>query len=153
MIITDCFSFLITDFSFTKVEERTENWGIEIKYANDTTGVKITYEYREVYIFITIYQLHNGVMLDLPSHVDKNTELYCFGFDDAISILASDKLLKPMYDYEEDSKYCDKKNGLKYYVGQFADNLRVIGKPFLNGDFSLLPQLKSIIIERIEQWS
>ncbi|MDA3798947.1 MAG: hypothetical protein PF692_07695 [Kiritimatiellae bacterium] len=192
MIITDLFDFLITDFSCRKIEKKAESWGIEVKYANNTTGIKITYEYREAYIFsgvctllkyplhivvarqesrwqsplscghlsqvhtpvifLTIYQLHNGVMLDLPAHIDEKTKLYCFGFDDAIYLLAPDKLLKPLYDYDESSIYCDKENGFKEYVRQFANNLRVIGAPFLNGNFSLMPQLKSIITKRIEQW-
>ena len=59
----------------------------ELIYINKVTGVKIRYEYREGYIFIMLYKLVNGELIENPFNIKSDTRLYGYGLDDLTRII------------------------------------------------------------------
>lgn len=153
IIAQEQFKFLVSEYDFRLSKCEKEDWGYELIYLNDTTGVKITYEYREAYVFIMLYQLLDGEFQENPRNIEGNTILHGYGLDDLISLRNPQTLIKPAYDYGEQSKYYDEKNGLLLYVSEFAENLKKYAKDILKGDFTIFPELDKIVKERVKKYS
>ena len=153
IIAQEQFKLLKSEYDFRLVKCEKENWGYELIYLNDTTGIKITYEYREAYVFIMLYQLKDGELRENPRNVDANTTLYGYGLDDLISLRNPDALIKPAYEYGEESEYYDIENGMSLYVSAFAGNLKEYAKDILTGDFTVFSELDKIVKERMKKYS
>jgi len=146
------FKFLEFDYGFQLVKSVKEDWGYELIYLNNTTGVKIIYEFREAYIFIILYKLVDGKLIENPKSIDENTVLYGFGLDDIIGLRFPQALIKPAYQYGEESKYYDKKKGLTLYVTAFSDNLKEYASDVLEGDFKIFHETQKIVKDRINKY-
>jgi len=152
IIAKEQFSFLESEYNFKLSKCSKENWGCELIYLNDVTGVKISYEYREAYIFIMLYQLINGNLQENPRNIEDGTILCGYGLDDLISIRNPSDLIKPAYEYGEQSEYDNKDNGLTLFTSAFADNLKTHAKDVLNGDFKIFPELDKIVKKRMRSF-
>ena len=64
-----------------------------------------------------------------------------------------DDLIKPTYEYDEQSEYFKENDGLSLYVAAFAGNLKAYAKDILNGDFTVFPDLDKIVKERIKKYN
>lgn len=51
-----------------------------------------------------------------------NIEFLGFGLDDLINLRNPQDLIKPAYEYGEDSIYYNKQDGVLLYISAFADN-------------------------------
>ena len=153
IIAQEQFKFLLSEYDFRLSKCEKEDWGYELIYLNDTTGVKITYEYREAYVFIMLYQLMEGELQENPRSIEGDTVLLGYGLDDLISLRNPQALAKPAYEYEEQSEYYDKEEGLSLFVKAFADSLKISAKDILSGDFSVFPDLDKIVKERIKKYN
>ena len=151
-IAKEQFSFLQSEFKFQLINCIVETWGYELIYKNETTGVKITYEFQAAYIFITIYRLINGKFCEDPRNINEDTVLNSFGLDDIISVQNPKALVKPAYEFGEASEYYDKEKGLMLYTLAFAKNLKLFGKKVLCGDFSIFSETEKIVKERIRTY-
>lgn len=151
-IAKEQFKFLQLEYGFKLLNCEKEDWGYELIYQNITTGVKITYEFSEAYIFIMLYQLVDGNIKENPRNIENDTKLLGFGLDDLINLRSPQDLIKPAYEYGEASIYYNKHDGLLLYVSAFADNLKKYAKDILSGDFAVFPQLDQIVKERVEKY-
>lgn len=151
-IVKEQFKFLESDFGFQLPKSEKEVWGYELVYLNKTTGVKITYEFREAYIFIVLYKLINGNLQENPRNIQENTVLYGYGLDDIIGFRNPQALIKPAYQYGEESEYYDEKHGLTLYVTAFAHNLKEYASDILSGDFKIFDGVDRIVKERIDKY-
>lgn len=142
------FNFLECDYNFTFSKCTKEDWGYELIYKNDTTGVKITYEYREAYIFIKLCELINGEIQEPPRNIQDDDTLHCYGLDDLITICSPQDMIKPAYEYGDESIYYDRENGLTLYVSAFAKNLKLYGEDILKGNFKAFSELDKIVKRR-----
>lgn len=145
------FSFLELKENFKLSKCEKENWGYELTYLNDTTGVKITYEYREAYIFIMLYELIDGSLKENPRNIEDNTILYAHSLDDIILLQNPDDLIKPTYEYNAQSKYFKETDELSLYIAAFSNNLKLYAKDILRGDFKNFQTLDSIVKERVKK--
>lgn len=152
IIAKEQFSFLQSEFKFQLMNCTKMDWGYELFYKNDTTGVKITYEFQAAYIFIMIYRLINGEFCENPRNINENTVLNGYGLDDIISVQNPEALIKPAYEYGESSEYYDKEKGLMLYISAFAKNLKLFGKEVLRGDFSIFSDTDKIVKDRIRTY-
>ena len=152
IISKEQFSFLESEYNFRLSKCEKEDWGYELIYLNDTTGVKITYEYREAYIFIMLYKLIEGDLKENPRNIENNTVLYGYGLDDMIMLRNPDDLIKPTYEYDEQSKYFKENDELFLYVAAFSDNLKTYAKDVLSGDFEIFPELDKVVKERVRSY-
>ena len=152
LIAQEQFKFLESEYDFILSKCEKEDWGYELIYMNDTTGVKITYEYREAYVFILLYQLDDGELQENPRDIEENTTLYGYGLDDLISLRNPPALIKPAYEYGEQSEYYDEEKGLLLYVSAFAENLKIYAEDILGGDFTVFLELDKIVRDRVKKY-
>ncbi|HQV66507.1 MAG: hypothetical protein WAT26_16300 [Saprospiraceae bacterium] len=152
-ILKDEFAFLESDFCFILSKEKIEKWGFELLYKNPSTGVKIIYETHHAYITIFLYRLINDEIIENPRIIDKNVELNCFALDDVLLLRNKASILKPAYEYGENSKYYDKENGFKTYVSEFAKNLASFSGDILDGDFFIFQELEKIVRKRYRKYN
>jgi len=153
LIAKEQFIFLISEYNFVLLKSEKEDWGYELVYLNKTTGIKITYEYREAYVFIMLYQLDKGELRENQGSINDNTVLYGYGFDDLINLRNPQALVKPAYEYGERSIYYDKESGLLEYVSAFSNNLKKYAKDILKGDFTVFPDLDKVVKERVKKYN
>ena len=152
VIAKEQFKFLVTDFGFQLSKSEKEDWGYELIYLSKTTGVKITYEFREAYIFIMLYKLVDGSLIANPRSIQENTILYGYGLDDIIGLRNPQNLIKPAYQYGEESEYYDKQKGLTLYVTAFANNLKEHASDVLAGDFKIFDEAYRVVKERVNKY-
>jgi hypothetical protein len=152
VIAKEQFKFLESDFGFQLSKNDKEDWGYELIFLNTTTGVRITYEFREAYIFIMLYKLVDGSLMENPRSIQENTLLHGHGLDDIVSIRNPQALIKPAYQYGKESEYYDKKKGLTLYVTAFANNLKEYALDVLGGDFKIFDEANRVVKERIKRY-
>lgn len=153
IIAEEKFSFLTSDFKFKLIKSHGYNWGYELLYLNEVTGVKIIYEYREAYIFITLCELLDGKIIENPFKIEEDSILYCHSLDDVINIRHPSDLVKPAYQYSKESKYYDEQNGLALYVATIANNLKKYASDILLGNFSIFKKLDRVVKDRVENFN
>lgn len=152
IIAKEQFSFLKTEYEFNLLKCDKEDWGYELFYKNNTTGIKITYEYQAAYLFIMVYRLIDGDFCENPRNIKEDTVLYGYGLDDIINLQNADALIKPAYEYGDKSEYYDKDKGLTLYVSAFAKNLKLFSAKILQGDFTIFSDADKIVKERIKTY-
>ena len=152
IIAQEQFKFLESKYCFSLYKCEKKNFGYELLYLNASTGVRITYEYREAYIFIMLYQLIKGKLRENPKNIENDTVLYSYGLDDLINLRNHQALIRPAYDYGEQSEYYDGENGLLLCVSQFASNLKTYAADVLRGDFTIFSELDKIVKERVKNY-
>lgn len=152
-IAKEKFKFLESEYGFKLSKHKRHDWGYELIYLNNTTGVKVIYEYGEAYIFIMLYKLNNGKLPEMPIQIDNSTILYGYGLDDLILHRNPNAIIKPAYEYGEQSVYYDKEMGLSLYISAFAKNLEEYAIDILKGDFAIFPELDKIVKQRVRQYS
>lgn len=149
-IFQEEFKFLISKYNFYIQSEYQDKNNYEIIYINSTTGVHILYEYKESYIFITLYRLEKGILIKNPLNIKKNSILFGYGLDDIIYLLNPDAIIKPSYKYDESSVFFNQKIGFRLYLHCFADNLNKYANNILLGDFSIFKELDQIVKNRLQ---
>lgn len=152
-IAQEKFKFLDSEYGFKLFKRKKEDWGYELIYLNNTTAVKIIYEYGEAYIFIMLYKLNKGKLQENPIQINEDTILYGYGLDDLILLQNPQAIIKPAYEYGKQSEYYDKEMGLSLYISAHAENLKEYAKDILRGDFTIFPELDKIIKDRIKKYS
>lgn len=152
IVLQEEFNFLLSEYDCKLSRCKKEKWGIELLYLNNTSGVKINYEYHEGYIFIMLYKLINGVFHENPKNIDKDTILFGYDLDDIISIFNQQDLVKRVYEYGENSNFYVSNEGVNEYIKLFALNLKKYSSSILRGDFSIFFDLDKIVKTRIEQY-
>lgn len=146
------FKFLELDFDFQLTKCCEHNWGYEMIYLNNKVGIKITYEFGEAYIFILLYKLIDGKLIENPHIIKNDTLLYGYGLDDIINLRNPSALIKPAYQYGSKSEYYDKEKGLTLYVSAFADNLKKYATDILNGNFEIFIATDKVVKERANKY-
>lgn len=152
VIAKEEFKFLELNFECKLQKCKKEDWGYELVYLNKTTAVKVTYEFQEAYIFIMLYRLVDGTLIENPGNIKENTTLNGYGLDDVINYYDPSSLIKPIYQYGEDSDYYDQKKGLMLYVNAFANNLKKFGTEVLKGDFRIFKELDKVVKDRANRY-
>ncbi|GAK58229.1 hypothetical protein U27_05202 [Candidatus Vecturithrix granuli] len=150
-IVLDQFKFLISDYGFKRSKKRKHPWGYEFIFVNNTTGIRITYEYRETFLFIRLYKLVNGELIENSYPIKNNTVLHSFYLDDIVSIRNPKAAMYPLSGYSDDSEFHNKEHGLSLYVSRFAENLKTYAEDVLTGNFELFTELDQIVKKRAKQ--
>ncbi|MBC6608909.1 hypothetical protein H8B13_18960 [Hymenobacter sp. BT188] len=150
--VKEQFAFLEVDFACRLVQARKAPQVYEFRYQNSTTGIELTYEYREAYLFILLYQLQDGKWVANPTPMQEQTKLTGYALDDVLLLRNPNALVKPAYAYGADSVYYEKETGLSLYIGAFAANLQRYAADILQGDFSLFPALEKVVKERMKKF-
>ena len=152
IIAKEQFNFLESEYNFRLSKCDKKDWGYEIVYLNNTTGVKIIHEYRESYIFILLYRLVNEKLIEASGNIKEDTILHSYGLDDIVNLHNPSALISPTYEYPDASKFHDQHKGMSLYVSAFADNLKTYAKDVLIGNFEIFPELDKVVKERVRNY-
>jgi hypothetical protein len=133
-IATNLFRFLESDYGYVLESTREEFWGGEVTYVcqNNSVGVRLVYEFSHAFVFVFIYRLVGGVILENKFPITDESTITCIDFND---ILDEPMKMKPAYEYGDKCEFFDETSGLRNYVKQSADRLRQYGNDLLSGDF------------------
>jgi hypothetical protein len=137
-VCLDKFSYLEREYSF-KVAKKKGVDNIEIVYQNGTTGVQILFDRRENQIYVMIYQLENGKLIENPIFLSYDTRVYGYDLDDILSQRI------PGYSGTKMRSDC---NGVLCVLENYAKMLRLHAADLLLGDFQLFPRLEKIVKNR-----
>jgi hypothetical protein len=96
-IVKAQFAFLEVDFACRLVQAKKESQVYVFRYQNSTAGIDLTYEYREAYLFILLYQLQDGKWVANPTPMEEHTQLHGYGLDDVVLLRNPKVLIKPAY--------------------------------------------------------
>ncbi len=153
-LIKEQFEFLESKYKFKCIEYERSWWGWTLLYLSEKTGVRITYEHREFYVIIRLYQLVNRQLIEHPGFwgIENDTTIYDFGLGDIILLRNPKALIKPGYDYNNNSKYHDEKKGYLTYISDFAKNLEKYADDVLRGDFTIFKEAEKAVKERAKKY-
>ena len=146
-VARELFAFLENEYDFVLVSQAEESWGGELRYvcAKRSVGVRLVYEYPSAFVFVFIYRLVQGEMIENESPVDETSQIHYIDFND---VLQQTEKMRPAYDYPESSEYFHPTEGLRNYVREFARRLHQYGKELLAGDFRQFAAVEKIIRRR-----
>lgn len=129
------FDFLINLFDFHIIKKNIGSSGWEILMANNTTGIKILLEFREMYIFISICQLVNGCFVFSAGEMKPTTKLYCYDLEDLVNLRSS----------ELQESDIPNSNFIEYLLERHAKNLKEFAGDILLGNFTVFSDLEKIV--------
>lgn len=132
------FRFLETEFEFRHTYASEDELRVDYKRTQKSVGIRVEWCHRSQYLFLHIYRLVNGEMLDNDEPINGKTLMHSIEFTDA---LERSQRMMPGYKYDETSSYFDEVNGFENYFMEFAIRLQQFGTDFLDGDFSRFPQI------------
>jgi hypothetical protein len=147
-IVDEEFGFLRAEYGFRRDRCLETRGGFDILFLSNVCGVRIVYEIREAYIFVTLYRLAGGKVVEDSGSIGPESVLTNYSLDDVLLVRAPEALMKPAYAYGAESEYYDRMRGMTLYVSRFARNLREFASDVLSGDFSVFSVLEPIVKKR-----
>lgn len=152
-IAEQCFSFLEDEYGFVidKIEDTyPSDGGGVIIYINKQHGMALSvqYSFMGAYVYIDIYKLINGEIIENDEPITESSNIYKVDFDFLVPKAAS---MKHSFEYGDNSPYHDEKNGLYNFVSEFAKLLRKHGHAILSGDWSEFHKAERIIRKRVRK--
>jgi len=137
------FSYLMKDFNFKISNKNQHKWGYQIFMKNSTTGVIITFEFRDFYVFLKICKLENGDFVDDIKEIRSNSKINNFDYENLLLIRSPESIYP---EYTDDTVFND--DLVEKIIKHHAKNLRENAFDVLNGDFSVFKELEKIVKER-----
>lgn len=140
------FDYLFVNYNFKIIKKVKESWGYRIYLKNNTTGIIITYELRECFVFIQLCKLENGEFVKDEGEMRPDSILYNFYYEDLLSIKSPESIF-PKYSNETilDDEL------LKRLVKHHADKIKEYSIDIINGDFTIFSELDKIVKERAKK--
>jgi len=147
------FNFLWNEFGFKINNDKKEEWGYRLDAKNDTTGIRIEYEYREAFISITLYKLVNGEIAENTTQaILNNSEINGFSLDWILVLKNPEAQIRPAYEYGKESEFYDDNNGLSNYAVFVAKKLKKYATEMLQGDFSAFSKLDEMVKKQYKEY-
>lgn len=140
------FKFLSDEFGFDPVESRSGSSSEEYALKNRTTGVRITADFREFYVFVAVCRLQDGDFPDSPGEICPDTVLHCYDLDDLVALRAPHNQLPPLGSGTQFGEALI--NGM---ILRQAENLRVCAADVLTGDFTVFDELDRVVKARAKE--
>lgn len=167
---------VIRKFNFMVSNQIDEDWGYKLFLQNNTTGIEIYYEFRDMMVFLKLYQLINGEIQIQKGEIRYDTILSGFDINDLLEIRSPsskvpsqetvdglDKIVKKIAagkkvkldEYPQEIQ--DGDLSIDNILSKHAESLEKYANDILAGDFSLFVDLDKIVKERarknaIQKW-
>ncbi len=140
------FDFLKDEFDFKMLKPNVSEGGVEIIFKNNTTGVRIWYEFREFSVFVFICQLLDDNCVVQSGEMYPDTELYCYDLEDLVAIRLPESTIP-----SSQSGTLSHIAAFESILGNQANNLANYAKDILRGDFSIFSQLDKVVKARARE--
>ena len=148
-VARNAFGFLETERGFTLTDSVEGTWGGSLTYVNLEKGVAVKpqYEFSAAFVFLFIYKLENGKIVENEYPIVDCAKINSIDFNDVLPV---EKKMRAAYDYANHSEYFDEKYGLRNFVRDFSVRLHDYGSDLLQGDFTAFERVGAIIKSRAE---
>lgn len=140
------FKFLIERYGFKKLKPDKDAYGCRVTYIGKTTGVKVSYEYKDGGLFVLLARLINGKMPPYPVFVKPDSVLNQFYLEDIVAVKHPSFQLKQNFDDIVNPTLEELESSLSNY----AEALQIYGQDILKGDFSIFSKLEERVKKRAE---
>lgn len=142
------FSFLKEEYNFLIVDKREFDWGYRFFLKNNSTGIIITFEHRDFYVFLKICKLENGSFLKDIGEIRPDSKLNNFDYENLLLIRSPESIYP---EYTDDTIFND--NLIKKVIKHHANNLKKFAHDILQGDFTIFSELEKIVKERARKFA
>lgn len=143
--ILNCeFNFLKVDYGFELVSCKDNPDFYKLIFKNVTTGVSITYDYRDANIFVYLIKLVNGQIVEDKIPISINKPLNSIELSYIIKYRNEESLTKPLFD--------DSVNSFEDLVKKIATNLKNYADDVLKGNFNIFSEVDSLAKKRRLEW-
>lgn len=151
-ICKSSFAFLTREYACRLHDKKKDTWGYRLRFMNGTTGVIITFETREFFVFLQICRLVSGEFDTRRGEIRPDSRINNFDFDDVLLRRSPVSIVPP---HQPTTPFT--LSLVKGIVRQHASNLRQFGRDILRGDFSEFPTLDETVKERartaaVQKW-
>ena len=164
------FDPIIKKFNFTIVKQIDEDWGYKLFMQNDTTGIEIYYEFRDMIVLIKLYRLINGAIQEQKGEIRPDTVLNSFDINDLLEIRSPsskvpsqetieglDNIIKKMVsgkkvkldEYPQEIQ--DGGLSIDNILSKHVKHLEKHAKDILEGDFKILNKIDKIVKKRAKE--
>ncbi len=139
------FAGLPAQYGFSEAEPIKRQFKWEWILKNTTTGIRVIYEVRELYVWILICQLVNDKIERRTGEMRSDTSISCFNLEDILSLRKKDDL-SCFYDVVNVANY-----NLLDILQQYVLDLEEYGDDVLQGDFDVFRSLDVIVKHRARE--
>ena len=145
---------LLDDYGLarTRVDDPGGYMYYTVIYQNETTALRVYFEWRDIYLSVQICRLVDG-QVQKQSHAF-NQEWTAFEVEDLLTVRAPDFDQSPLLATRswEDSKGEDAiLDDVRQKLEIYAAALREYGGDILRGDFSIFPQLDKLVKQKVKK--
>jgi hypothetical protein len=151
-VIENSFGFLQSEFEFREESREKKGSQFEVRFSTDSTGIIVSYDVRESYVFVKLCRLVNGRYESEAGEIRPDSEINCFDLNDLVHLRAVQDVVPEL---QPDKPFPEE--GIEGIVVRHAQNLRNYATDVLRGDFSVFEDLDRIVKGRardfaIEEW-
>lgn len=133
------FGFLIEEAGFREAKKESSSWGHILYLKNETTAVRISLEWEYPGVFVHLYRLVDGKIVENPVIIRQEDELTNYSMDDLLAIRAPELGLSPIF---------HQPNEIEGKLQSYASAVRDYAMDVLGGDFTVFTELDKIVKQR-----
>lgn len=134
------FYFLKEEYNIDIYLERNTHYGCVIEGKNNTTGIRIVYEYKEAFIKVVLFQLvENEIVDNISSAIRTNDRILGYSLEHIILFLNPLEDISINYPSEKEENI---ENSLDIYLQDTEFKIKKYASKILMGDFSLFPKME-----------
>lgn len=137
------FFYLLKDFNFKISEEKELECSYQVSMKNSTTGIIITFDFREFYVFLKICKLENGKFIKDIKEIKTKSKINNFDYENLL-LIRSPKSIYPRYTDDTILNDALIENIVRFH----AKNLKETAYDILIGDFHIFQELEKIVKQR-----
>jgi hypothetical protein len=135
------FGFLSEEFGFREAKKESSSWGHILYFKNDTTAVRVSLEWEYPGVFVHLYRLVDGQVVENPIIIRQESELTNYSVDDLLSIRAPELGLSPIFGHSDE---------IEKKLESYASAVRAYAADVLEGDFTVFAELDKIVKRRAQ---
>lgn len=141
----DAFAQLQRRFGLTITKFRCDTHVYECVLQNETTGVKVVYEPRQLFVFVQVCELIDNKIVRHHGEMKPDSELHCFDVD-ALLMLRKSEYRTHSLEIADLENY-----NPEAAIWQYAADLEEFGSDVLTGNFEVFRDLDQIVKVRARQ--
>jgi hypothetical protein len=164
------FDPIIKKYNFRIVKQVDEDWGYKLFMQNETTGIEMYFEFRDMMVLLKLYRLIDGTIQEAKGEIRPDTVLNSFNINDLLEIRSPeskvpsqetidglDNIIKKMVagkkvkldEYPEEIQ-----NGglsIDNVLSKHLKNLEEYAADILKGDFAIFKEIDIIVKKRARE--
>ncbi len=141
------FAGITEQYGFSVTEQYSKQFRWEWILKNSTTGIRVVYEVRELYVWVLICRLVNGEIKRTTGEMRSDTTIHCFDFKGLLT------LRKKKDDYPFYHVFNVANHNLSEILEHYVQDLEKYGADVLQGDFDVFRSLDVIVKNRAREFA